>query len=384
MGTGSGGRGRILLVEDDFEVQAIVSQLLEVKGYEVSSAPDGRKALEKLRAGELPNLIILDLMMPVMDGWQFRVEQRRDPKLAEIPVVVLSADSSAKAAAVDAAAFLRKPVQLSVLIDKIEQVYQATLERRRREERLARTEQLAVLGQLAAGVSHEVNNVLSFVMANVRTMAHELPPLLERYRQLSGDSLSPAAQANLDELIAMPTETLEGTERMYSVLRELRLSSRTEDKPEVRDVLPVIEGAVRLVRGRIREKAQLVLELEPLPPLQIVAGRVHQVVLNLLLNACDALPEHQVAQNTIRVATRRAKDRALIEVSDTGSGIAPEVLQMIFEPFFTTKPADQGTGLGLYLCKEIARSLGGELTVETAVGQGTTFRLSLPITAAAE
>src|SRR5258708_34276997 len=134
------------------------------------------EALEVLRASPKPDLILLDLMMPIMDGWQFRVAQKDDPELANIPVLALSADSTAKAAAIDAEAYLRKPVDYDTLVDTVDRMVLA-LEHRELQARLAQTDRLTSLGTLAAGVAHEINNPLAYVLLNVTFVAERLPAL---------------------------------------------------------------------------------------------------------------------------------------------------------------------------------------------------------------
>ncbi|HXU83559.1 MAG TPA: response regulator, partial [Polyangia bacterium] len=137
--------GRILVVEDDRQILAIISLLLEDEGYEIVTASDGKQALARLRDGPNPDLIILDLMLPALDGWEFRTIQRADPELSRIPVLAVSADSSAKAEAIDATSFLRKPFGAE---DLLERVHKILSERVRMEARMAETERLVSLGKL--------------------------------------------------------------------------------------------------------------------------------------------------------------------------------------------------------------------------------------------
>src|SRR3954468_4381331 len=176
------GRRRILVVEDDPEILGALSGLLEEEGYDVQSVSDARDALDRLRNGPAPEVIILDLMMPGMDGWEFRTIQRADPSLSSIPVVAISADTSAKAAAIDATKFLRKPFRFAELLSTIQTIVDEA-ERRRMRSRLAEAERLASLGTLAAGAAHEISNPLSFTVANLDIMEEQLArmrPLVDR------------------------------------------------------------------------------------------------------------------------------------------------------------------------------------------------------------
>ena len=160
---------RLLLVEDDDGIRTTLSDLLINEGLQVSTASDGLEAMLALRAAALPDVIILDLMMPVMDGWEFRVEQQSDAMLAGIPLIAMSADMSAKARAIAADVYLRKPIDFIELLDVIRDVIAKA-----RRDRLATADRMAALGTLASGIAHEINNPLTYVMANLKTLAVEL------------------------------------------------------------------------------------------------------------------------------------------------------------------------------------------------------------------
>ncbi len=171
----------------------------------------------------------------------------------------------------------------------------------------------------------------------------------------------------------------EGAERVRLIVRDLRTLSRgDDDRRAPTDVKPVLESSVNMVGNEIRHRARLRKDYQDVPLVEANEARLGQVFINLLLNAAQAIPEGQADRNEIRVATRLEAGRVLVEVSDTGSGIASEIRGRIFDPFFTTKPIGAGTGLGLSVCQSIIAGLGGEITCETAVGRGTVFRVWLP------
>jgi signal transduction histidine kinase len=178
----------------------------------------------------------------------------------------------------------------------------------------------------------------------------------------------------------MLREAREGAERVRHIVRDLKVFSRgdTEERTAV-DPRRVMDSCANMARGEIRHRARLVKRYAETPRVSANEARLGQVLLNLLVNATHAIPEGAPDENEIRVATGvDAEGRVMMEVEDTGSGIPDDVKAHIFEPFFTTKTGGAGTGLGLSICQSIVTALGGEITVESEVGRGTTFRVFLP------
>jgi signal transduction histidine kinase/ActR/RegA family two-component response regulator len=322
-------------------------------------------------------------MMPVMDGWQFRVAQKDDPELATIPVLALSADSTAKAAAIDAEAYLKKPVDYDTLIATIDRLLVES-EHREIQARLAQTDRLTSLGTLAVGVAHEINNPLAYVLLNLGYVAEELPKLLQPAMLPAGDpkpdsGASIATSSRAKEVILALDHAREGAERIRNTVRSLQTFSRPEN--EVRGPLQIahlLDATLPMVANEIRHRARLVKEYDQVPDVVANEARLGQVFLNLLLNAVQALPEDHAETNEIQLLLRSpAPDRVVVEVRDNGVGIPAQIRGRIFEPFFTTKPVGIGTGLGLTICHGIVTSLGGTLTFESEVGKGSTFRVEL-------
>jgi len=374
---------RLLVVDDDVEMRNALIALLETDGCQVVGASNGLEALDCLRKIPRPDVILLDLMMPIKDGWEFRVAQKRDAALASIPVVAMSADDSPKAAAIDAEGYVKKPFKYPELVASIVRVMQA--------KRLAHLDRLASLGTLAAGIAHEINNPLTYVVNNLAMVDHDLPRLLGECTALMQRMLpnSPPPELagwthSMNELGVQLREAREGVDRIRKIVRGVQIFSRGSD--EVRmpvHVEPILEQSVQLILGDVRQRAQLVKDYQPTPRVLANAGRLGQAFLNLLLNAIDATPEGEPQHNVVRIATKTDPSGSLVvEISDTGCGISPHDLARIFEPFFTTKPVGSGTGLGLSICHGIVTSLGGEITVASELGRGTTFRVVLPASVA--
>jgi signal transduction histidine kinase len=362
----------ILVVEDDFDIRETLSALLEDRGYNVSTSANGLDALAHIRSQGRPDIILLDLMMPVMDGWQFRVAQKRDPEVAQIPVIAISANGTPKAAAIDADAYLQKPIDIDALLAAIERTLFA-VERRSLQAALAESERLAALGTLAAGVAHEINNPLAYVLSNVSYAA----------RVLSEDAPSSAEKSEARNALS---EAEDGCARIRTIVRDLQLFARpAAEETRPLDVRRVLDSSVALAAHELRRHARVVKSYGDVPLVDANEGRLGQVFINLLINAAQAIPEGDVEKNEIRLVVRSdggpdgAARWVVIEVCDTGAGIPPEIRARIFEPFFTTKPIGVGTGLGLSIVHKLVVAAKGEIEVESERGKGTTFRLRFPV-----
>ncbi|HTP27058.1 MAG TPA: ATP-binding protein [Anaeromyxobacteraceae bacterium] len=238
------------------------------------------------------------------------------------------------------------------------------------QAKLTHAERMASLGTLARGVAHEINNPLSYVLSNLRFVAGELA-------DLQSEPLPPERLAEARKALG---DAVEGATRVRSIVQNLQVFSRAREELGPVDVKQVFDLALHIVDSQIRYRARLVRDYRDVLPIQADESCNGQVLLNLLVNATHAIPEGHPHENEIRVGTRmEGTDRVALEVQDTGAGIPPEIRHRIFEPFFTTKPVGVGTGLGLSICLGIVNSLGGEITVESEVGRGSTFRVMLPV-----
>jgi signal transduction histidine kinase len=312
-------------------------------------------------------VILLDLMMPVMDGWEFRVEQRSDPLLARIPLLAMSADLSAKARAIAADGYVRKPIDFPELVRELHGVVGRAAQRR-----LAAADRMAALGTLASGIAHEINNPLTYVIANLQTLAERLPASPDRtVRELS-------------ELVA---DALDGADRIRRLVRQVQMVSPGQHEERLTSVAlrDVLGRAVALTENQIRHRARLQCDLDQDVHVRGDGDRIEQLFVNLLLNAAQAIPEGRADQNRVRVGVRQLSGQcvAVVEIEDSGVGIPHAVRERIFQPFFTTKPIGQGTGLGLSICRGIVTALGGRISFQSDGATGTTFRVELPTTAAA-
>ena len=282
---------------------------------------------------------------------------------AQIPVEVTATDATVQG----------RPVVVAFLVDRSARREQererarSEAERKLLERRLAEADRLSALGTMAAGVAHEINNPLAYVMLNLEWVARKLP-------SVRSDA------ASLEGLTAMLTEARQGVERVSTIVRELRSFSRIDGETRIPINLgAVVDSALMIVGHEIRPRARVVTSCEPVNRVLASQARLEQVIVNLLLNAAQAMPEARPERNEIRVSVRPDGDgHAVLEVSDNGPGVPADVLPRIFDPFFTTKPVGLGTGLGLSICHGIVMSLGGRISVYSEAGEGASFRVRLP------
>ena len=405
---------RILIVDDEHLVRETFAAFLE-EDYVCQTAASSDEALAHLATDDYA-LVLSDIQMPGRNGVELLREIRA--RYPDIAVVMCSGIDRPQrirdALRLGAVDYLIKPCELEVLSFCVERAlerrelmltarrYRADLERQNIElsaqkaelERLhaqiIHSEKMAGLGQLAAGVAHELNNPAGFIYGNmdlIKGYLGRLELVLSIYQRVS---LPPSEAAELEltkaeigydellpELRSMVADCLEGAERIRDVVQNLRLFSRLDD-PECKrvDLHESIDSTLRLLSryygsGRIR----LVREYGKLPLVDCYPGQLNQVWTNLLVNAAQAID----GDGEVRISSRVDGELVVISISDTGIGIEPDKLNRIFEPFFTTKPVGEGTGLGLSISYGIIEKHGGSITVESTAGAGATFNVSIPI-----
>jgi signal transduction histidine kinase/ActR/RegA family two-component response regulator len=278
--------------------------------------------------------------------------------------------------------------QLKRLVAAIErEIREAAVraERRAIQEQLIISERMASMGTLAAGVAHEINNPLSVVAGNLHVIRKDLDSMA---RDFASSSRSiPAGSGELFQRLCAATESVreavldaeEAAERVRAIVQDLRVFSRPEDdRRGPLDVHQVLESSLRMARNELRQRARVALTFGQVAAVDGNEGRLGQVFLNLIVNAAHAIPEGRTNQNTISIATRAEGKMVVIEITDTGSGIPPEIIPRIFDAFFTTKPIGVGTGLGLAICHRLVAAMNGRIEVSSEVGVGSTFRVFLP------
>ena len=240
-------------------------------------------------------------------------------------------------------------------------------ESKRMQARLLHADRMASLGVLAAGVAHEINNPLAYTLSSIDHLEKGVLPRMVLEAGVADEVREVVADARL------------GVTRVRDIVRQLRIFSRVDEdtRPQPVDVHAVLKTAIRMAATEFKHRARLVRDYQQPLLAEADESRLGQVILNLLVNAAHAIPEGNTQGHEIRVVTRSHVTGVRIEVRDTGTGIPEEHLERIFEPFFTTKPAGVGTGLGLSICHGIVTSFGGRMGVESRLGQGSTFWITL-------
>ncbi|MCP4498614.1 MAG: response regulator [Deltaproteobacteria bacterium] len=248
-------------------------------------------------------------------------------------------------------------------------------ERKEMELHLQLADRMVSVGTLAAGVAHEINNPLTYVIANIGLLREEFE-----------EGQLPLPPEERDDVITLLNEAEEGAHRVTRIVRDLKVFSRGDERQLGSvNLQSVLDSSINMAMNEIRHRAQLDRDYKDVPAVMANDSRLGQVFLNLLINAAQAIPEGDAGHHTIRVATYcDEENNAIVEVSDTGMGIHSSELKRIFDPFFTTKPVGVGTGLGLPICHRIITEFGGQISVESTVDEGTIFRVTMPAMEVAE
>jgi signal transduction histidine kinase len=406
----------ILIVDDEEPIRKLFAGCLSER-YTCVTAADAQEALLRLASEDFA-LVISDVQMPGLNGVELL--RRITEQFPNVAVIIVSGIDRTQrvldAVRLGAYDYLIKPCDLEVLELSVERAlerrkllrdgkrYKSDLEKQntdlarskaelqRLQSQLVHSEKMASLGQLAAGVAHELNNPAGFIYGNMemlRTCAAGLERLLSFYdaaplpasliAQVKTIKEEIDYQHSLTDLKSIINDCHSGAERIRDVVQNLRLFSRLDEAEFKKVDLHVgLESTIRLL-SKYYSSGRITLERDyaELPPVDCYAGQLNQVWMNLLTNAAQAIS----SEGRVRVETREENGMAVVTISDTGEGIAAEHVKKIFDPFFTTKPVGEGTGLGLSITYGIIERHGGTISVESRMGEGTTFTIIIPIDA---
>jgi two-component system NtrC family sensor kinase len=248
------------------------------------------------------------------------------------------------------------------------------------EQRLIQADRLAAMGTLAAGVAHEVNNPLSYICSNLNFISEGVEALRYLLKASQDESTPSQMVATIDDCLEALSESQHGARRIFHLAGSLKTFARGHDAPQEQvDVQRALETSLVLCQGELSGRARWTVQLMEVPRVVGNATLLEQVFFNLLLNAIQAIPEGAPEQHEVGVRLFVERDHVVVEVRDTGAGMPEAMIQRIFDPFFSTKPVGTGTGLGLSISHGIITRMGGDISVESAVGRGTCFRVRLPI-----
>ena len=429
----------VLVVDDTPANLKVVTEILSSAGYRVAIATTGERALKQLQQ-RVPDLILLDVQMPGIDGFETCKQIKHNPVLCHIPIIFLTArsdmDSTLKGFALGAVDYISKPfrepellarvkthLQLQIMTQTLEQqvterteaLTQAMKELQRYQLQLIQHEKMSTLGNLVAGVGHEINNPLSFVDGNMGILKEYVDDVLaylhlyeQTYPEPNEVLIHKRKELEIDYLledIDLIFDSInKGCSRILDISKSLRIFSRTDAEAKVKtNIHEGLDSALHILTYRLKDKEtrpaiQVIRDYGDLPDIHCFPGQLNQAFMNILANAIDMFDE--VAEVTdpeileshpqnISIRTQltlfRATDGQEVEgleitIADNGKGMSEQVCKQIFERSFTTKAVGKGTGLGMAIAHQIVvEAHGGTLTVQSEMGKGTAFCIRLPI-----
>ncbi|MGH1396363.1 MAG: hybrid sensor histidine kinase/response regulator [Trichormus sp.] len=392
----------ILIVDDIPANIKILFVILNQAGFKVSVAKNGKSALKKAEE-TLPHLILLDVIMPDMDGFETCRQLKENPKTKNIPVIFMTARSDlvdkVKGLKIGAVDYITKPIEYEEVLARIN----VHLELRRTQLKLAQEEKMSALGQLISGIAHEINNPVNFISGNLIHAQHYIADLLkllilyEKHTQDLDPEIQNFAERIDIEFIKQDLPQLlssmrMGTERVEKIVRSLRLLSRLDHTEfQLFNIHEGIDSTLIILNHRLkgisnRPEINIVKNYGKLPLVECYPGQLNQVFMNLLVNAIDAIEESLDSEiselPTIEIFTALTEDQksVFITITDNGIGISEEIQQRMFDQFFTTKPLGKGTGFGLAIAHEIiVENHQGTLEVKSSHGKGAQFLITIPI-----
>jgi signal transduction histidine kinase len=372
---------RTILYVDDDTPNLTVLQAACADEFDVVTAESAEVALEIMRQHEIAVLLV-DQRMPGMTGVElFEATREHYPDTVRILITAYS-DLTDAINAINRGqvrGYLRKPwepEQLKATLREALEVYETRRKVRELERRLLETERGYSLGVVAASVAHELRNPLTALLTTLDLADMRLKSIIDGLN--SGKPIAPEEADSVKKVVEQISRAKQSVDQITEITSGIELSHRRRDEERTADMKEVANLTLRCVRAELLKRAQIQVEIEPGPPVQGSPNKLGQVVMNLLINALQALPDRPRGQNVVSLRLRPVGDFVRLEVEDNGSGIPQDVLEKIFDPFFTTK-THGGTGLGLAISKQIIEEVRGRISVESEPGRGTRFSVELPV-----
>ena len=381
----NGNLPTLLVADDEPDMLRFLKSQLSSR-YRVIEAVDGQQAIEKA-SQFLPDIILLDMMMPEKDGLQACREIRERTPTASIPIILLTAraDEETKLAALSAGAsdFLSKPFSTTELhvriknlveshqyqrkVSKQNQVLESTIDQLKdTESQLVHSEKLASLGRMSAGIIHEINNPLNFATTGLFTLRNK------------GKHLAPDQQEEYQEVLR---DVEEGIKRVKTIVSDLRMFTHpdTESRDQV-EISEVVASSLRFLSNELKDKVQIEQNLADHQTIWANKNKLIHLLVNMFQNSLDAMKakSFEGEKPTLWIEGRVERGRSLLIIRDNGMGIGAEHLDKIFDPFFTTKDVGEGMGLGLSICYRIVQDCEGKISVRTEPGKFCEFTLEFP------
>ena len=389
----------ILLVDDEpVNLQVLHNHLL-LQDYRIVEASSGEQALQLLEQEKTFDLVLLDIMMPKMSGYQVCEKIREKYSLNDLPVIFLTAKNQVndlvRSFEVGANDYLTKPVAKHELLSRVDTHLRLLDTNRNLEQKVAQrtrelvqSEKMVSLGTLTAGVAHELNNPTNFTYLATQNLISDLD-LFERFiTRLAGDNADIAIKQAFDSrftaLRAHLSTISEGSERIKKTVQDLCFFTQLDGAAVKRaDIGQSLQATIDLVRTQHQEVVSFELNLTKVPELTCSVAQLNQVFISLVLNACDAvkLKKQQAPniQGMVRIGCEVVGRSIKITIADNGCGMDEQTLDKLFEPFFTTKEVGSGTGLGLSTAYGIIKRHHGQFEVSSKLGQGSEFTITLPM-----
>ncbi|MDZ8223170.1 response regulator [Nostoc sp. ChiVER01] len=413
-------KGIILIVDDNPANLQVLSSFLDQSSFEVWAARSGERAIQRLENDDLPDLILLDIMMPGIDGFETCKQLKSNPRVQDIPVIFMTALSETadkiKGLQLGAVDYITKPFQQEEVLVRIENhlklrnltktLIAKNTELEQTQTQLIQAEKVAALGQITAGIAHEVNNPINFIAGNlnfVQQYVQEVVSLLylyQKYLPNPPEEIKTAIQKSdleflLNDLSKIIQSMQVGTDRVTEIVSYLNNFSRhRETGKKLTNLHEGLDSTLLILGHRFKYNAhqpsiKLVKEYGSLPLVECFPGEINQVFMNLICNAIDAIEEkynnqdiEKTYQNpgVIKIKTEAIGEQVILRVADNGLGINNKNKTKIFDAFYTTKPIGKGTGLGLSIAYQIVvNNHHGKLTYDSKPGEGIEFIIELPI-----